>query len=71
MAREFDAPFATEYPWHRAPAVTALSSADRQALEALVKARADSFRPPFEGVYARSMASEAIASDTASTLRRS
>jgi hypothetical protein len=52
MAREFDAPFATEYPWHRAPAVTALSSADRQALEALVKARADSFRPPFEGVYA-------------------
>jgi len=30
MVREFDAPFATEYPWHRAPAVTSLSRPSRR-----------------------------------------
>ncbi len=52
IERQFDAPFASEHPWHRAAAVTSLSDADRQELAKLVKARADSFKPNFDGIYA-------------------
>jgi hypothetical protein len=51
LEREFVADFAAELPWHRYPPVTALSDADKRAIAALVKARADTFKPNFAGVY--------------------
>ncbi len=49
--REFQADFATDEPWHHAPAVTALDEADRKALAALVAERVEAFRPDFAKVY--------------------
>ena len=49
--RDFAGDFATEQPWHRYPAVTALTDADRQALATLVKERADAFKPNFDAIY--------------------
>ncbi len=49
--REFDADFPTEQPWHRYPAVTALTDADKQALVALAAARAQTFKPDFAAAY--------------------
>ncbi len=51
MEREFNADFAKELPWHRYPAITTLTDADRKAIVALVKARSDAFKPNFSGVY--------------------
>lgn len=49
--REFVADFATDLPWHHYPPVTALSDEDKKALVALVKERADKFKPDFSGAY--------------------
>ncbi len=51
MEREFVADFAKELPWHRYPAISSLTDADKKAIAALVKARADAFKPNFAGVY--------------------
>lgn len=51
MEREFDADFAIEQPWHRYPPVKEVSDADRKALQALVKTRAETFKPTFDAVY--------------------
>lgn len=52
MEREFVVDFASEQPWHRYPPVTALTDADKAALGKLLKARADLFKPKFDGIYA-------------------
>ena len=49
--KEFAGDFATDLPWHHYPPVTALTDEDRQKLTALVKARAEAFKPDFDGVY--------------------
>lgn len=51
LEREFDAPFAADQPWHHYPAPGALGDADKAALLALLKARAEAFKPKFEEVY--------------------
>jgi len=51
FAREFAADFAADQPWHHYPAVTALTEDDKQALGALLRQRAEAFKPPFAGVY--------------------
>jgi hypothetical protein len=50
--REIMADFAEDLPWHHYPAITAISDGDKQQLLALVKQRADAFKPDFSGVYA-------------------
>ena len=49
--KEFAGDFATELPWHKYPAVASLSDDDKQKLSALVKERADAFKPKFEVIY--------------------
>lgn len=49
--RAFVADFVPDLPWHHYPPVHTLNDADKQALAALVKARADSFKPDFSAVY--------------------
>ncbi len=51
LEREFVADFASDRPWHHFPSVTALSDGDRQALAALVAARAATFKPDFSSAY--------------------
>lgn len=51
VEREFSADFPDDLPWHRYPPVTALTDADKQALAALVAARAQTFKPDFAAVY--------------------
>lgn len=51
LEREFSADFATELPWHRYAPVTTLSDEDKRALAALVKTRADAFKPNFSALY--------------------
>jgi hypothetical protein len=49
--RDFTGDFATEMPWHKYPAVNALNDEDKQKLAALVKDRAEAFKPNFDAVY--------------------
>lgn len=49
--RDFSGDFAADLPWHHYPTVAALTDDDRQKLAALVKERAEAFKPNFEGVY--------------------
>lgn len=51
--REFAGDFARDLPWHHYPPTTALSDADKQQIGAMLKARADAFRPDFSAVYKR------------------
>lgn len=51
LEKEFTGDFATEQLWHRYPPITAVSDSDRQALAALVKERAEAFKPNFDGIY--------------------
>ncbi len=51
MEREFSADFASEQPWHKYPAITALGESERKELAGLLKARANAFKPRFEGLY--------------------
>lgn len=51
LERAFEAPFAVEQPWHKYAPVAEVGDADRKALVALVKARADAFKPKFETIY--------------------
>ena len=48
----FTADFAVDRPWHHYPLVTALSGADKVGLVALLKNRANMFKPDFMGLYA-------------------
>jgi hypothetical protein len=50
--REFNADFATDRPWHHYPPLTSLSEAEKASLLALVRARGDGFKPPFEPLFA-------------------
>ena len=52
MERSFTADFAADLPWHHYAPVTALSNEDKGRLLALLKARADAFKPKFDPVYA-------------------
>lgn len=52
LERTFDAPFAVDQPWHHLPPVTAITDADKQQMVALLKARAETFKPDFAPVYA-------------------
>ena len=49
--KEFTGDFATELAWHKYPSVAALSDDDRQKLVALVKERAEAFKPNFDAIY--------------------
>jgi len=49
--REFTADFAQDMPWHHYPVVNRVEEKDRQALADLVKARADLYKPKFDGIY--------------------
>lgn len=49
--KTFSGDFAADVPWHQYPGVAALSDDDKQKLAALVKERADAFKPNFDGVY--------------------
>ena len=49
--KEFAGDFAADLAWHKYPAVASLSDDDRQKLAALVKERADAFKPKFEAIY--------------------
>lgn len=49
--REFAGDFATELAWHKYPALNALNDEDRQKLAALVKDRAEAFKPNFDAIY--------------------
>src|SRR5262245_50338653 len=51
LEREFAGDFATEQAWHKYPAVSALSDEDKQKLAALVKDRAEAFKPNFDAFY--------------------
>jgi len=51
LERDFTGDFATEQPWHKYPAVSALNDEDRQKLAAFVKDRAEAFRPNFDAIY--------------------
>lgn len=50
--RSFAADFAVDRPWHHYPPVTALSRADKARLAALLKERANRFKPDFSELYA-------------------
>jgi len=52
LEREFIADFAADLAWHHYPAVAAVTDADKQKIAALLKARAEAFKPNFENVYA-------------------
>ena len=49
--KEFAGDFASELPWHKYPAVASLSDDDKQKLIALIKERADAFKPKFDSIY--------------------
>lgn len=49
--REFVADFALDLPWHHYPAITALTEEDKKKIAALLKTRADWFKPDFAAVY--------------------
>jgi len=49
--KEFAGDFAADLPWHKYPSVASLSDEDKQKLAALVKERADAFKPKFEAIY--------------------
>ena len=51
LERDFTGDFATDLPWHKYPAVSALSDEDKQQLAALVKDRAQAFKPNFDAIY--------------------
>lgn len=52
LERDFDAPFASDRPWHHYPAVTALGDEDRSTLVELVHTRGAGFQPDFAWIYA-------------------
>lgn len=49
--REFNADFAQDLAWHHYPAITSLAEDDKQKIAALLKTRADWFKPDFSGLY--------------------
>ena len=49
--KEFAGDFATELSWHKYPSVASLTDDDKQKLIALVKERADAFKPKFDAIY--------------------
>ncbi len=49
--REFTADFALDLPWHHYPAVTSLTEEDKQKITALLKERAEWFKPDFAALY--------------------
>ena len=51
LERDFTGDFATELPWHKYPSVNALNDDDKQKLVALVKDRAEAFKPNFDPIY--------------------
>ena len=51
MERKFEAPFATDQPWHHLPPVTSVSDEDRAALTAKVEERVAWFKPDFSAMY--------------------
>lgn len=51
LEKEFAADFASDLPWHHYPAVTTVSDADKQKIAAVLKERAEAFKPNFDGVY--------------------
>ena len=51
VQKTFQAPFAKVEPWHAAPAITTLTSADRAAILELLRRRAVLFTPNFEAAY--------------------
>ena len=51
MERKFEAPFATDQPWHHLPPVTSVSDEDRAALTAKVEERIAWFKPDFSAIY--------------------
>ena len=52
IERTFDAPFATDQPWHHAPAESALSATDEASLRKLVEGRIAAFAPDFARLFA-------------------
>jgi hypothetical protein len=51
MERKFEAPFATDQPWHHLPPVTSVSDEDRAALTTKVAERVEWFKPDFSAIY--------------------
>ena len=51
MERKFEAPFATDQPWHHLPPVTSVSDEDRAALTSKVEERVAWFKPDFSAIY--------------------
>src|SRR5258705_6119108 len=51
MERKFEAPFATDQPWHHLPPVTSVSDEDRAVLTAKVEERVAWFKPDFSAIY--------------------
>ncbi|HEX4668306.1 MAG TPA: hypothetical protein VH207_17085 [Chthoniobacterales bacterium] len=49
--REFTADFAQDLPWQHYPPVTSLTEEDKQKIVALLKNRADWFKPDFSALY--------------------
>jgi hypothetical protein len=49
--RDFLADFAPDLPWHHYPPITSLTEEDKQKIAALLRARADWFKPDFSMVY--------------------
>lgn len=49
--REFTADFAFDLPWQHYPPVTSLTEDDKQKIVALLKARAEWFKPDFSALY--------------------
>ena len=61
--REFTADFAQDLPWHHYPAITSLTEEDKQKIAALLKARADWFKPDFSALYKALEDNEALKVD--------
>ena len=51
LERDFTGDFATELPWHKYPSVSVLNDDDKQKLAALVRDRAEAFKPNFDAIY--------------------
>ncbi len=49
--REFTADFAFDLPWHHYPPITSLGEEDKQKLAAVLKKRAEWFKPDFSALY--------------------
>ena len=58
--REFTADFALDRPWHHYPAISSVSEEDKQQIAALLKTRAEWFKPDFAAVYQAIEASETL-----------